>query len=131
MQSEEKRAALGMGSSSGVSLEELVSLADKVLLKAGLKRPAVIATIDTKQSDPVWAKLAQYYGCELHFFDAERLEEERPKLKHPSDVVFAMVGCHGVAKSAALAAAGANAELQIEKMTSERVTAAIAVTRNI
>jgi len=106
-------------------------LADKVLLKAGLKRPAAIATISTKQGDPVWAKFAQHYGCELHFFDAVRLEEETPKLKHPSDVVFAMVGCHGVAESAALAAAGDDAELLIEKMTCERVTAAIAVTRNI
>jgi len=131
VQSEEKRAALGMGGSSGVSLQELVSLADKVLLSVGLKRPAVIATISTKQGDPVWAKLAQHYDCELRFFDALRLEEEMPKLKHPSDVVFAMVGCHGVAESAALAAAGADAELLIEKTISECATAAIAVTRSV
>ena len=121
VQSKEKWAALGMGSSSGVSLEELVSLADKVLLKAGLKRPSVIATISTKQGDPVWAKFAQHYGS----------EEETPKLKHPSDVVFAMVGCHGVAESAALAAAGDDAELLIGKTTSECATAAIAVTRSV
>lgn len=129
MQSEKKHFALGMGSSSAASLEELVLLADKVLASAELKRPDVLATIATKRSDPVWGKLALHYGCELRFFDAERLEQETPKLKHPSDVVFAAVGCHGVAESAALAAAGPDADLLIEKTTSECATAAIAVTR--
>lgn len=127
---EDKRAALGMGSSSGVSLDELVSLADGALLSAGLKRPSVIATIASKQGDPVWVKLAQHYGCDLRFFDAVQLEQETPKLKHPSELVFAAVGCHGVAESAALAAAGADAELLLGKRTSGRVTAAIAVTRS-
>lgn len=119
--------ALGIGCSSGVSFEELVSLADRVLLGAGLKRPNLIATIATKQSDPVWAKLAQHYGCALRFFDAARLEQETPRLKNPSELVFASVGCHGVAESAALAAAGENAVLLVEKTSVERATAAIAV----
>lgn len=116
-----------MGSSLGISLEELISLADKVLFSAELKRPDVLATIATKHDDPAWGKLALYYGCELRFFDAERLEQETPKLKHPSGVVFSAVGCHGVAESAALAAAGPNAELLVEKTASACATAAIAM----
>ncbi|MDT6938897.1 cobalamin biosynthesis protein [Brucella pseudogrignonensis] len=120
-----------MGCSSGVSLEELILLADKVLASAGVERPAVISTIITKQGDLVWGQLSHHYDCEMCFFDAARLEQETPNLKHPSDVVFATVGCHGVAESAALAAAGVDAELVVRKTTSERATAAIAVTRSI
>ena len=127
MRYKEKRAALGMGCSSGVRLEELVSLADRVLSKAGLNRPTVIATLATKQGDPVWLELAALYGCELRFFDAGQLEQETPRLKNPSDVVFASVGCHGVAESAALAAAGMNAALIIEKTVEGRATAALAM----
>lgn len=127
MLSDGNHVALGMGCSSGVSFGELVLLADRALLGAGLKRPDMIATIATKQSDPVWAKLAQHYGCALRFFDAACLEQETPRLKNPSGLVFASVGCHGVAESAALAAAGENAVLLVEKTSVEHATAAIAV----
>lgn len=131
MPSNENFVALGMGCSSGVSLDELILLADKVLAIAGVEQPAVISTIITKQDDPVWGQLSQHYDCELRFFDAARLEQETPNLEYPSDVVFATVGCHGVAESAALAAAGIDAELVVRKTTSERATAAIAMTRSI
>ena len=129
MASDVKRIVLGMGSSSGVKLEELVSLADRVLADAGLIKPDKIATLDIKQSEPVWLALAEHYECRLCFFDAERLEEETPRIKNPSDVVFATIGCHGVAESAALAAAGPEALLMVEKTVGGRVTAALAVTR--
>lgn len=131
MQSDSDIISLGMGGSSDVSFEELVSLAESVLFGAGLKRPDVIATIATKQGDPVWLELAQHFDCGLRFFDAARLEQETPRLKLPSQMVFNSVGCHGVAESAALAAAGAAAELLIEKTAKDRATAAIAVTRSV
>lgn len=127
MLSDENLVAVGMGCSSGVNHEELISLANRVLASAGVKRPDVIATIATKQHDPVWAKLAQHYGCELRFFDAVRLEQETPRLKNSSELVFAFVGCHGVAESAALAAAGENAVLLIEKTAVSGATAALAM----
>lgn len=129
MASDVKRIVLGMGSSSGVKLEELVSLADRVLTDAGVIKPDKIATLDIKQSEPVWLALAEHYECSLCFFGAERLEEETPRIKNPSDVVFATIGCHGVAESAALAAAGPEALLVVEKTVGGRVTAALAVTR--
>ncbi|MFB2606402.1 cobalamin biosynthesis protein, partial [Rhizobium phaseoli] len=60
------------------------------------------------------------------FFNAARLEQETPRLKNPSAIVFARVGCHGVAESAALAAIGADAELVLGKIKSAHATAAIA-----
>lgn len=129
MVSDATRIVLGMGSSSGVYLEELVSLADKVLAGAGVIKPDMIATLDTKQGEPVWLALAEHYGCSLRFFAAERLEQETFRIKNPSEAVFATIGCHGVAESAALAAAGPASFLRVEKTLGGRVTAALAVTR--
>jgi cobalt-precorrin 5A hydrolase / precorrin-3B C17-methyltransferase len=54
------------------------------------------------------------------------LEQEMPRLVNPSDVVFAEVGCHGVAEGAALAAVGASGKLIAPKVKTKRVTAALA-----
>ena len=60
-------------------------------------------------------------------FDAATLDAETPRMKNPSDVVFAEVGTHGVAEGAALAAAGPEAELIVPKRKSERATCALAL----
>jgi len=62
------------------------------------------------------------------FFDAATLETETPRLQNPSDIVFAEVGCHGVAEGAALAAVGAAGDLMVPKQKSKRATCAIART---
>jgi len=127
--SDATRIFLGMGSSSGVNLEELVPLADSVLAAVGVTKPDMIATLDTKRREPVWLALAEHYGCSLRFFAAARLEEETSRIKNPSKVPFSAVGCHSVAESAALVAAGPEAVLMVEKTVGGRVTAALAATR--
>lgn len=122
-----KLIVLGMGCSSGVSFEELVSLADAVLARANASKPHIIATLDTKKGNPVWHRLVAHYGCELQFFDAARLEQETFRIKNPSETVFAAIGCHGVAEAAAMAAAGLNADLLVEKTIEGRATAALAM----
>ncbi|PQA73299.1 cobalamin biosynthesis protein [Brucella oryzae] len=119
-----------MGGSSDVTFDELSALADQVLSQGLCSRPDAIATLSTKRGDPIWTELAAHYACALCFFDAERLEEETPRLKNPSEAVFCSVGCHGVAESAALAATGANGFLMVEKTASGRATAALAVARS-
>ena len=69
---------------------------------------------------------ADYFGVPVRFFPAAVLEEETPRLVHPSDVVFAEVGCHGVSEGAALASVGKDGELVIPKVKSNRATVAIA-----
>ena len=59
------------------------------------------------------------------FFDAATLERETPRLATPSEIVFAEVGCHGVAEGAVLAAGGEHGELLVAKRKGERTTCAI------
>ena len=118
---------LGMGGSSGVTFDELLALAEQVLARGACSRPDAIATFSTKRGEPVWAELASYYACAVCYFDAERLEQETPRLKNPSVAVFRTVGCHGVAEAAALAATGSNGILAVEKTASGRATAALAI----
>jgi cobalt-precorrin 5A hydrolase/precorrin-3B C17-methyltransferase len=65
-------------------------------------------------------------GVPVRVFPADALEAETPRLATPSDVVFAEVGCHGVAEGAALAVAGAGAALVLPKRKSLQATCAIA-----
>ncbi|OCW57618.1 precorrin-3B C(17)-methyltransferase [Hoeflea olei] len=118
---------LGIGCERGADGEEVIQLALDTLKAAGLSEQAVglVASIDVKADEAAVHQVARYFGCPARFFDAATLEAETPRLKNPSDVVFAEVGCHGVAEGAALAAAGASGELVAEKRKSKRATCAI------
>jgi cobalamin biosynthesis protein CbiG len=71
-------------------------------------------------------ELARQLGAGISAFSPDVLEAETPRLKNPSEMLFARIGCHGVAEAAALAAAGKQAVLIVEKMSSGGVTVAIA-----
>ena len=119
---------LGLGCERGTSIAELRALAVKALEEAGIGGPelAAIASIDSRREEAAILAVAELFAVPAVFFDASRLEEETPRLKNPSEIVFARVGCHGVAEAAALAAAGASAELCVAKIKSAHATAAIA-----
>lgn len=119
---------LGMGCERNASTEEAIVLAEQALEESGLARQslAAVASIDLKADERAIHAVAAHFGVPARFFSAARLEEEAPRLKNPSDIVFAEVGCHGVAEGAALAAAGADSELILAKIKSKGATAAIA-----
>ena len=101
--------------------------AHDVLLHAMTELPGVYLWIAGEGPDrAALTTLAEELGVAVSFFTAARLEEETPRIKNPSAIVFARVGCHGVAESAALAAAGAEAELVVPKIKSAHATAAVA-----
>ena len=117
-----------MGCESGAPAGDLLALAALALEEAGLD-PAwlvALATIDGKREEPAMGAVAAHYSIPLLFFDAATLERETPRLKNPSDRVFRLVGCHGVAEAAALAAAGRQAVLLVPKRKSGFATVAIA-----
>ncbi len=123
-----RRLAIGVGCERGCDPAELTDLICRVLDGAGLAVSAVgaVVSLDLKSNEPAVHAAARMLGLEARFFDAAALEAEAPRLENPSDVVFAEVGCHGVAEGAALAAVGADGDLIIPKQKSKRATCALA-----
>ena len=124
-----QRLALGVGCARDCAPAELAELVTSVLDEAGLAREAVhsVNTITLKADEPAVIALAADLGVPLRVFDADVLEAETPRLANPSDVVFAEVGAHGVSEAAALAQAGADAELAYPKRKTANATCAIAL----
>lgn len=123
------RFALGVGCARDCPVEELATLVDAALAEAGVAPEALagIFSLNLKADEPAVAALAARLGVPARFFDAARLEAETPRLANPSEVVFAEVGCHGVAEGAALAGAGPEGQLTLTKRKSAMATCAIAV----
>ena len=86
-----------------------------------------VYSLDLKADECAILDLAASLGLRLSVFDAPRLEQETPRLSQPSDIVFAEVGCHGVAEGAALAAAGPAATLILPKKRDAHATMAVAI----
>lgn len=124
---------LGMGCERHASAQEAIALAEQALAQGGFARDslAAICSIDLKADEAAIHAVAAHFGVPARFFTAARLEEEAPRLRNPSEIVFAEVGCHGVAEGAALAAVGADGELVVEKIKSKGATAAIARSSDI
>ncbi len=121
--------ALGVGCARGCDPDELIALVHKTLSDAGRSPFEVtgVWSIDVKADEAAVHALADNLGVATGFYPAADLEALHARLANPSDVVFAEVGCHGVAEGAALAAAGQSATLLIEKQKSANATCAAAL----
>ncbi len=119
--------ALGVGCARGCDPDQLIGLVGRTLAEAGIAAGEIAAvhSIDLKADEAAIHALARHLGVPARFHSAARLEEERGRLANPSDLVFAEVGCHGVAEGAALAAAGPEGALIVEKVKSADATCAL------
>ncbi|SMC61051.1 cobalt-precorrin 5A hydrolase / precorrin-3B C17-methyltransferase [Fulvimarina manganoxydans] len=119
---------LGLGAERGAPPEEALALAEAVLSEARVSplSLAAVASLDMKADEAAIHAVAERYGVPARFFAADALEAEASRLENPSEIVFAEVGCHGVAEGAALASVGAEGRLRVAKRKSHRVTAALA-----
>jgi len=117
---------VGVGTTSDASEVDACEAVAAALAGAGLSPLAlgVLATIDRRTDHPAIAAVARRWRLPVHTFDADRLDAIA--VPTPSDVVARAVGTHSVAEAAALAAAGAGAELVVPKSVGDRVTVAIA-----
>ncbi|MEM9496997.1 MAG: precorrin-3B C(17)-methyltransferase [Pseudomonadota bacterium] len=124
----EQRLVLGLGCARGAPQQDMLDLVSETLRENRVDAHAIacIATIDLKADEPALHAVARELHVPLRLFSASDLEAEAGRLANPSDVVFAEVGCHGVAEGAALAGAGAGAVLAVEKQKSATCTCAIA-----
>ncbi|MFQ5624608.1 MAG: precorrin-3B C(17)-methyltransferase, partial [Paracoccaceae bacterium] len=123
-----KRYALGLGCARGCDAAEMQALVTRTLEAAGIAPGAVacVVSLDLKADESAVIETARWLDVPLRLFSAAELEAEVARLANPSEVVFAEVGCHGVAEGAALAAAGAGAELVVPKVKSANATCALA-----
>ena len=120
--------AVGVGCERGASAQELITLADETLARHDLAPQAVagIFSLDLKADEPAVHALARHLGVPARFFAADELKAEGARLANPSEAVRQEVGVAGVAEGAALAAAGAEGKLLVEKVKASRSTLAIA-----
>lgn len=123
-----KTLALGLGCERGADAEELGDLVASTLNTHGYAPQSVagVFSLDVKADEVAVNAVAARLDVPVRVFDAATLEAETPRLANPSDIVFAEVGCHGVAEGAAMAAVGTDGVLSIEKQKSARATCAVA-----
>lgn len=123
-----QRFALGVGCARDCPVEELAALVRQVLDEAGVAKGAIaaVSTLDLKADETAVLELAKALDLPLRLFSAAELEAEAARLQNPSEVVFAEVGCHGVAEGAALALGGAEAVLRVAKRKTANATCALA-----
>ena len=119
---------LGVGCERHADPGELAELVEQTLGEHNYspRSIALIASLDVKADEPAVLRLAEHFCVPARFFACEELERETPRLANPSKVVFAEVGCHGVAEGAALASVGSEGQLVIPKHKSARCTMALA-----
>lgn len=123
-----QRFVLGVGCARFCSGDELIGLVGRALGEAGIAQTEIAAvhSIDLKADEAAIHELAAHLDVPARFHDAAALDAVRDRLANPSDIVFAEVGCHGVAEGAALVAAGPGARLTVEKHKSANATCALA-----
>ncbi|MDF2232437.1 precorrin-3B C(17)-methyltransferase [Albimonas sp. CAU 1670] len=123
------RLVLGVGCARFCPPDEMIGLVRKTLAETGFAAAEVaeIRSIDLKSDEAAIRALAEDLGVPARFHAAAELEALTPRLANPSDVVFAEVGCHGVAEASALAGAGEAAVLAIAKVKSASATVAAAL----
>jgi len=119
---------MGLGCERNAAPSELIELAEKVLADNRLSPVslAAVASIDLKSDEAAIHAVATHFGVPAHFFTANELVRQTPRLRNPSEIVAREVGVAGVAEAAALAAAGDTSDLIVEKTRSTRGTCAIA-----
>lgn len=114
---------LGVGASRGVAAEELLTLVDDTLRRAGLSARAVahVATVDAKADEAGIHEAADARGWPVVTLPAHELAGTR--VPNPSEVVRAAVGTPSVSEAAALHLGG---ELLVDKTRSAMATVAVA-----
>jgi cobalamin biosynthesis protein CbiG len=127
-QADRTAIVLGLGCERGAPCDEVIRLAEEALAIAGIDRRALtgIASLDSRVAEPAMIAAAQHFSVPFVVFDVTTLEAQASRLQNPSELVFSLTGCHGVAEAAALAATGKSGALIVPKIKSSHATAAIA-----
>ena len=123
-----RNLALGVGCERGIDAAELIQLIGETLAAHDLSPLSLagIFSIDVKMDEAAIHEAAAQLDIPARFFGLADLQAQEARLANPSEIVKAEIGVAGVAEAAALAAAGGQGELLVEKHKSRRATCAIA-----
>jgi precorrin-4 C11-methyltransferase len=120
-----RRLVLGVGCSTGASLEQIESLILETLATAGMSPAGVgeLASIDTRAQEPGILALAEKFGWPIRTYSAAQLADVL--VPNPSQVVRDAVGTGSVSEASALLASGAET-LLVTKQKNTVATVAVA-----
>lgn len=118
----------GIGSRRGVSVEDVLAALDAALARADLARAdiSLIAAPAVKGGEAGISEAAAALGLPLVLVPQTQLEAASNRTKTRSERVVALLHVPSAAETAALAAAGANAQLLGPRLALGPVTCALA-----
>jgi cobalt-precorrin 5A hydrolase len=128
MGGDEAMIVAGMGFRRSVSADEIVALVEQALEGASLPREALekLATIEVLAALPAFTEAARRLNVVAAPVAEPALSEVAPQVRTQSARSIAAHGVGSVAEAAALAAAGRNAHLILERIASPSATCALA-----
>jgi len=119
--------AAGIGARESASADDMVAAVKTACLAAGVEGAGVLAGLE--RSRDALAGAAEVFGARLDICDLARLRAESGRCLTNSTRSLAASGVPSVAEAAALAAAGPDGVLIQPRITFDRVTVALAATR--
>ncbi len=122
-----QRFVLGIGCRKGVTVERLMLVINQFseARHIPLERIKLLASVEQKAAEPGLKLLSEIQKWPRQFFSSEVLAQI--PVPNPSETPLKVVGTPSVAEAAALAGAGENAVLVVEKMKFDDVTVALAL----
>jgi len=107
--------ALGLGCDRGTPAATIIQAIEEALAACSASRMDIgsAASIDLKANEDGLLQAMQYLGLELHLYSAAELAAV--PVPNPSETVRRHTGTPSVSEAAALLAAGAGAQLVLEK----------------
>jgi len=117
-------AAVGVGCRANASAEATVRMVREACARAGVAEASLHAPASLR--NPALAEAAAQLGLALHRHDAAALMAAAPRVVSHSARVMEKFGVGSVAEAAALAGAGADAEIVVAKFSADGVSCAVA-----
>ncbi len=119
----------GVGFRRSVPADEIVALVEEALERAALTRGALrkLATIASLAALPAFVEAARRLSVDAIAVEEHALSAAAPRVRTHSARSLAAHGVGSVAEAAALAAAGPQAELILERIASPSATCALAL----
>ena len=109
------KLTLGLGCDRGTPMATIVQAIEEALAACSKSRMDIgsAASIDLKANEDGLLQAMHYFGWTIHFYDAAELAVV--PVPNPSETVRRHTGTPSVSEAAALLAAGAGAQLLLEK----------------